>query len=56
MDLTTKAQKLEELEAIKDELYDNLMAGHPSPPQTQHLKKETELLRRKEILEKSLAE
>ena len=56
MKTTSKAQRLEELEAIKDELYDDLMAGRPFPPQTQHLKKEAKLLRRKEILERSLGE
>jgi len=51
-----KAQMLDELEAIKDELYDDLVAGRPFPPQTKHLEKETKLLRRKEILERSLGE
>ena len=56
MKSTSKAQMLDELEAIKDELYDNLVAGRPYPPQTKHLEKEAKLLRRKEILERSLAE
>ena len=54
MKLITKAQTLDELEAIKDELYDDLMAGRPFPPQTKHLEKEAKLLWRKEILERSL--
>ena len=56
MKSTSKTQRLDELEAIKDELYNDLMAGRPFPPQTQHLKKEAKLLRRKEILERSLGE